>query len=86
MNAEKRKRGRPRLTDSHTHRTDNRIVFKSEPLIFEDSLVGTFDGKLQPETKTLKIYKYNGDITKFEEAIQDYAIVNHIDTVITSII
>lgn len=38
-------------------------------------------GKLDPETKTLKIYQYDGDIRIREEAIQNYAIEHHIDTV-----
>ena len=86
MNDLKRKRGRPKLTDSGRQPKDNRKVLDSEPLVFEESLVGTFDGKLNPTTNTLKVYKYHGDITKFEEAIGEYAILNKIDVVIVKFI
>ena len=40
------------------------------------------DGKYDPDTNTLKVYRYHGDITIRDEAIQNYAIDNKIDKVV----
>lgn len=60
---------------------DNRKVLKNQKVELEGTFI-TFDGKFNPATNTLKVYKLQGDVTLFEQAIQDYAIVNRIDKVI----
>lgn len=39
-----------------------------------------FDGKGNPETKTLKVYRYFGDINLMEEAMQNFCIDNGYET------
>jgi len=60
---------------------DNRKVYKDQPIKLEGNTV-TFDGKYNPDTNTLKVYKFHGDINLREQAFQDFAIVNKIDHVI----
>lgn len=42
-----------------------------------------FDGKFDPETNQLKIYEMRGDVSLFGEAIQNYAIDNKIEKVLS---
>lgn len=51
-----------------TKTKDIRKVFKHEPIDLGDNTVH-FDGKYNPETGTLKIYRYHGDINRSKEAI-----------------
>jgi hypothetical protein len=53
---------------------DKRIVFKDERVV-TDSNTWVFDGKYDPATGKLKVYRVNGDITTGEH--KD-AIYNHI--------
>lgn len=60
---------------------DLRKVYTNQPIQLEGNTVH-FDGKYNPETKTLKVYRYYGDITLREQALQDFCIVNNFDKVI----
>lgn len=61
---------------------DTRKPLTGIRLSVEGTFVGTFNGKLNPETKTLKIYDYYGDINRFGQAIEEYAFDHQISTVI----
>lgn len=65
---------------------DKRKPFSLEPLFVEGSFVGSFNGKFNPDTNTLKIYNYYGDITKFGAAIHEYAFDKKIDTIIVKFV
>jgi len=54
---------------------DNRLVYEDQPVAIEDNVI-RFDGKGNPDTKTLKIYRYRGDITLRDEAIQQFCLEN----------
>lgn len=62
---------------------DLRKVYTKEPIKLEGNTVH-FDGKYDPATKTLKVYRYYGDITLKEQALQDFCIDNKIDKAIIS--
>ena len=59
---------------------DNRITYSNQEIKVDGNVV-RFDGKGHKESKTLKVYRYYGDIRVHEQAIQEFAIVNGYDTV-----
>lgn len=60
---------------------DNRKTYNNQK-VEANGNVARFDGKYDPATKTLKVYRYYGDITILEEAMQNFAIDNGIQTVV----
>ena len=62
---------------------DNRIVYTYKA-IEVNGIKQYFDGKGNPGTKELKVYRYYGDINQSGEALQNFAIDNGYDTVITN--
>ncbi len=60
---------------------DNRKVYNNEAIEVDGTVVH-FDGKLDPVGNKLKIYRMRGDVSLFQEAIQNFATVNKIDTVV----
>lgn len=62
---------------------DNRKVFKKQKIEVNGELV-SFDGKADPKTKVLKVYRYFGNINLMEEAFQNFSIVNGYQKVIFS--
>jgi hypothetical protein len=62
---------------------DNRKVYSNEKIEVNGTNV-TFDGKHSLDTNTLKVYRMYGDVNLFNEAIQNFCIVNKIDTAVMS--
>ena len=60
------------------NKSDTRKTYNNEPIRLQDNVIH-FDGKLNPETNELKIYRLRGDIRLFDEAIQNFCIDNKID-------
>ena len=60
---------------------DNRITYNDQAVEVNGNTI-RFDGKGDPETKTLKVYRYRGDITMRDEAMQNFALDNGYETVI----
>lgn len=60
---------------------DNRIVYKNKKIAVNGNTV-SFDGKYNPDKKTLRVYRVYGDVTLHDEALQNFAIENNIDKVI----
>lgn len=56
---------------------DLRKTYKNHEIKLEGNVIH-FDGKYDPITKTLKVYRYHGDITLRDQAFQDFAIENGI--------
>lgn len=61
---------------------DNRITYTNQPIEVNGTVVH-FDGKLNPETKELRVYKIHGDVTLFDEALQNFCLDNGIDKALT---
>jgi hypothetical protein len=59
---------------------DNRKVYDNQEILVNGNVV-RFDGKGDPDKKVLKVYKYYGDITLQNEALQDFAFSNGYETV-----
>lgn len=57
---------------------DNRKTLKDEKIEVNGTSV-TFDGKYDPDTNSLKIYRMHGNVSLFDEAIQNYCIEKKID-------
>lgn len=55
---------------------DKRIVYKNKKIEVDGNVV-FFDGKYNPDTDTLKVYRYHGDINLREEAFQGFCIENN---------
>lgn len=64
---------------------DNRTVYNNEKIEVNGTNV-TFDGKYSPGNNTLKIYRMHGDVSLFDEAIQNFCIDNKIDNAVTSLV
>ena len=60
---------------------DNRKNYSHKQIECEGNFV-RFDGKGDPKTKTLKVYRYYGDVTIMEQALQEFAITNGYEKVI----
>ena len=58
---------------------DTRKVYNKQAIEVNGTNV-FFDGKGTPETKTLKVYRYFGDINLMEEAMQNFCIANGYET------
>ncbi len=52
-------------------------VYKGEKIEVNGSFI-TFDGKYFAETDCVKFYKMHGDVTLFDEAIQNFCVTNNI--------
>lgn len=61
---------------------DNRISYTRERIEINGTGVD-FDGKGNPDTKTVKIYNMRGDVRLFGEALQNFCIDNGYTTCIT---
>lgn len=57
---------------------DPRIVYSNQEIEVEGNKV-FFDGKYNPENKTLKVYKYRGDIHLAEQAFIEFAASSRLD-------
>lgn len=66
-----------------TTKKDNRKVYSNEKIEVNGTIV-TFHGKFSPDNNTLKIYRMNGDVSLFDEAIQNFCIQNKIAKAVTS--
>ncbi len=56
---------------------DNRKTYRNKQIEVNGTVVH-FDGKFSPATDTLKIYRIYGDVSLFDEAIQNFCIDNNI--------
>ena len=56
-----------------TNAKDNRTAFNGQRIECNGNVV-SFDGKWNPTTRTLKVYRYYGDITIMEQAIAEFCI------------
>lgn len=56
-----------------TTKIDLRVTFDNQEIEIDGTVV-RFDGKYNPITDTLKVYRFYGDITLREQALQDFAI------------
>ena len=54
---------------------DIRKVFRKEKIDVAGEVV-SFDGKGDPKSKVLKVYRYFGNINLLEEAFQNFSIIN----------
>jgi len=59
--------------------SDERIPYNYVPIECNGTTVH-FTGKGDRKTSTLKVYQFYGDITLFEQAMQDFCLVNHYNT------
>lgn len=71
----------PLIYQTKNNMKDTRKTFSNQSIEVNGTFVH-FDGKLNPENSTLKVYRYRGDITLRDEAFQNFAIDNKIKTVI----
>ncbi len=62
---------------------DNRKVYNGEEIKVNGNIV-RFDGKYSPDNNTLKVYKMYGDVSLFDEAIQNFCIDNKIENAIVT--
>lgn len=60
---------------------DTRKIYNDEQIKVNGNVV-RFDGKGDPQTKILKVYRYYGDITLQAEALQNFCIDNGYDEAI----
>jgi len=60
---------------------DTRVVYTQKEIKCNGNVV-SFDGKGDKDAKQLKVYRYYGDITIREEALQGFAIENGYDTLL----
>lgn len=56
---------------------DNRKVYKQKRIEVDGNVI-TFDGKYNPDTNTLKIYRMYGDVSLYDQAIMEFCIDNKI--------
>ena len=63
---------------------DTRKVYKNHRIEITGNVI-TFDGKLNPTSNTLKIYRLNGDVSRFDEAIEQFCTGNGIENVIVKV-
>lgn len=47
---------------------DNRKTFKNQKVVTHNNDVLFFDGKFNPDTKVMKVYRIYGDVTKHQDA------------------
>ena len=64
---------------------DLRKTFKGERIAVNGTFV-SFDGKLDTVKNELRIYQLFGDVSLFDEAIQNFCIDNKIDKASTKLI
>jgi len=60
---------------------DDRKTYRQERIEVNGTCVH-FDGKYSPSANTLRVYRMFGDITLFDEAIQNFCIDNNIGVVV----
>lgn len=60
---------------------DNRKVYKNQRLEANGNCA-FFDGKYDPQTDTLKVYRYYGSVNIMAEAFQNFCIDNKIGNVL----
>ena len=61
---------------------DVRTTYKGQEIIVNGNR-NHFDGKGNPDTKVLKVYRWHGDINQSAEGLQDFALSNEYTSVIT---
>lgn len=59
---------------------DNRKIYNKKKIEFKGTHI-TFDGKGNPDNKSLTVYRYYGDITLFNDVFKQFCQVNNYEKV-----